>query len=239
MNTRVKEIVEELIKKTDEGLVAWGKVGESISVGEFVEAYKCVLMSGSVISTNIETLHFNPICEKRHSFGIQILNKNGDVTYGGCREENKDGYDSLLKRLHRAAVENYAGGKGSITESNFDSILAELKPLPEKQIKKKPAKLDIRQFNPCEEGLKYYESKASFKEAWDDCKDGDWMIWIASKLKAPDSLMGRTHNECSSTQNFHIYGNGNGNIRERNAEICRDYLSGFVLREVRRLESQS
>jgi hypothetical protein len=182
MNTKVKEIIDELIKKTDEGLVDWVKVTESIGTHGFMDAYKCVLMSGSVISTDIETLHFNPIYERRHSFGIQILDENGDVTYSGCREENKDEYDSLLKRLHRAAAENYAGRKGSITESNFGSIYLELVCLPKKPIEKTPTKLDIRQFNPCKEGLRYYESKASFKEAWLDCENHEWMIWIAKKL---------------------------------------------------------
>jgi hypothetical protein len=46
-----------------------------------------------------------------------------------------------------------------------------------------------QKFNPCREGLKYYKSKASFEEAWNDCERGEWMLWMAAKLKVDDRTL--------------------------------------------------
>ena len=34
----------------------------------------------------------------------------------------------------------------------------------------------------CDKGLEYYKSKSSFKEAWEQCPRGDWMLWFAKKV---------------------------------------------------------
>jgi hypothetical protein len=60
-------------------------------------------------------------------------------------------------------------------------------------------KFNIEKFNPCGEWLEYYESKPSFEEAWNDCHRGDWMLWIASKLKVDNRTLTRAKALCANT----------------------------------------
>jgi hypothetical protein len=60
-------------------------------------------------------------------------------------------------------------------------------------------KLDIKHFNPCADGLAYYESQASSKEAWSRCEHGDWMLWIAMALKVDDRILVRAKALCANT----------------------------------------
>ena len=60
-------------------------------------------------------------------------------------------------------------------------------------------KPDIKRFDPCDNGLEYYESKASFEEAWHDCERGDWMLWIAAKLKIDDRTLTKAKALCANT----------------------------------------
>jgi hypothetical protein len=60
-------------------------------------------------------------------------------------------------------------------------------------------KPDIKQFNPDEELLKYYESKASFEDAWNDCERGDWMLRIAISLKVEDRVLTKAKALCANT----------------------------------------
>ena len=41
----------------------------------------------------------------------------------------------------------------------------------------------LKDLNPCKGAVEYYETKENFEQAWNDCHRGDWMLWIASKLK--------------------------------------------------------
>jgi hypothetical protein len=43
-------------------------------------------------------------------------------------------------------------------------------------------KLEIEKLGACESGLAFVKSCASYKEAWETCQRGDWMLWIAQKL---------------------------------------------------------
>jgi hypothetical protein len=60
-------------------------------------------------------------------------------------------------------------------------------------------KNDITRFSPCDEGMEYYESKASFEEAWNDCEHSDWMLWIAAKLKINRRLLVKAAVLCANT----------------------------------------
>jgi hypothetical protein len=60
-------------------------------------------------------------------------------------------------------------------------------------------KIDITRFSPCDEGREYYESKASFKEAWNDCEHGDWLLWIAAKLEIDRKLLVKAAALCANT----------------------------------------
>jgi hypothetical protein len=220
MNAQVKEIVEELIKKTDEELVDWKKTSG--------EEYSTILYSGkAVISKFFSNTHFN----------IRIYSKEGDCVYNQSENscgtgEVTDGY-FLLKRLYLTAKV----GKDESSAPILDDILAEVKSLPEKTIEKTPERLDIGQFNPCKNGLEYYESKASFKEAWNDCKNGSWMLWMAKKLEIDAQILSRARILCdyipSSTPSFIE------SALEKFADTCRGVLTDAVLEKVKQLESQS
>jgi hypothetical protein len=60
-------------------------------------------------------------------------------------------------------------------------------------------KFNITRFSPCYEGREYYESKASFEKAWNDCKRGDWMLWIAAKLEIDRKLIVKAAALCANT----------------------------------------
>jgi hypothetical protein len=60
-------------------------------------------------------------------------------------------------------------------------------------------KIDITRFDPCDEGREYYESKASFEEAWNDCGHGDWMLWIAARLEIDRRLLVKAAALCAGT----------------------------------------
>ncbi|MDR2407946.1 MAG: hypothetical protein LBE13_07535, partial [Bacteroidales bacterium] len=60
-------------------------------------------------------------------------------------------------------------------------------------------KLDIKPFTPCEEGLEYYESKASFDKAWADCPRGDWMLWLAFQLGVDNRTLTKAKALCANT----------------------------------------
>jgi hypothetical protein len=60
-------------------------------------------------------------------------------------------------------------------------------------------KPDIKQFNPGEELLEYFESKASFKEAWNGCEQGDWMLRLACCMEVDDRLLAGAKALCAGT----------------------------------------
>ena len=49
--------------------------------------------------------------------------------------------------------------------------------------------LEIEQYKPCLLGLAYRKKYASFKEAWEQCSRGDWMLWIAAKIAIDIKLL--------------------------------------------------
>ena len=42
--------------------------------------------------------------------------------------------------------------------------------------------IEIRKFDPCNEGYLFRKQYATFEEAWNNCPRGDWMLWLAKKL---------------------------------------------------------
>ena len=51
----------------------------------------------------------------------------------------------------------------------------------------------------CEEGLKYFHSQQSFKDAWNNCPRGDWMLWLANKLKINEQTLYLAKGYCAKT----------------------------------------
>jgi len=58
---------------------------------------------------------------------------------------------------------------------------------------------EIEKFNPCKEAIGFRKEFKSFKDAWDACPRGDWMLWLASKLKVDKRLLTLTKGYCAKT----------------------------------------
>ena len=41
----------------------------------------------------------------------------------------------------------------------------------------------LTKLNACPEGREWADSQSSYREAWESCERGDWMLWIAAKQK--------------------------------------------------------
>ena len=53
--------------------------------------------------------------------------------------------------------------------------------------------------NACQDALNYYTNKTNFEQAWNDCHRGDWMLWIASKLKIDKRTLFLAKARCAKT----------------------------------------
>ena len=60
-------------------------------------------------------------------------------------------------------------------------------------------KFNICKYHPCYEAIDYYRSKASFKDAWNDCQRGDWMLWISQRLGVDVRLLTKAKALCAKT----------------------------------------
>ena len=59
--------------------------------------------------------------------------------------------------------------------------------------------MEIEKFNPCREALVFRSQYSSFKEAWEACPRGDWMLWIAQKLEVDLMPMTKAKALCALT----------------------------------------
>lgn len=55
----------------------------------------------------------------------------------------------------------------------------------------------IEVLHACGEGAEYVESCDSYKQAWDSCKRGDWMLWVAEKRLVDFRTLLRTRAKCA------------------------------------------
>ena len=58
---------------------------------------------------------------------------------------------------------------------------------------------EIDKFNPCEEAVIFRSKYKTFKQAWDNCPRGDWMLWIAHKLGVDIKTLTLAKVECAKT----------------------------------------
>ncbi|MDR0681626.1 MAG: hypothetical protein LBG15_07255, partial [Dysgonamonadaceae bacterium] len=103
---------------------------------------------------------------------------------------------------------------------NTDQIITEMKP-------------NIKPFRPCSDGLEYYESKASFEEAWRDCPRGDWMLWMADRLEIDDRTLTRAKALCANTVRHLMKDKRSTDavdaaLRYADGEIGREELGGYA-----------
>jgi vacuolar-type H+-ATPase subunit D/Vma8 len=60
-------------------------------------------------------------------------------------------------------------------------------------------KFDLRQFDICKPPLDFYDNYDSFEDAWNACPRGDWMLWIAHKLKVDHRILTLAKSRCART----------------------------------------
>ena len=60
-------------------------------------------------------------------------------------------------------------------------------------------KTKIEKYNPCENGLEYYNSFDTVIDAWNNCPRGDWMLWFAAKLKLDRRKIALASGLCANT----------------------------------------
>jgi hypothetical protein len=51
----------------------------------------------------------------------------------------------------------------------------------------------------CEEAQEWYKLQESFENAWNNCHRGDWMLWMASKLKVDIRAIALAKGKCAET----------------------------------------
>ena len=93
--------------------------------------------------------------------------------------------------------------------------------------------MEIEKFNPCREALVFRSQYSSFKEAWEACPRGDWMLWIAQKLDV--DLMPMTAYIAASASANAAYIDADAadaditKSRKETADICREVLTKYVM----------
>jgi hypothetical protein len=60
-------------------------------------------------------------------------------------------------------------------------------------------KINITKFNPCDDGLEYYNSQPDFETAWNNCPRGDWMLWMAKKMDVDVKILTLAKGLCANT----------------------------------------
>lgn len=57
----------------------------------------------------------------------------------------------------------------------------------------------IQSLYACVKAIEYLETKETFDQAWDDCDRGDWMLWIASRIKVDHKILTKAKAKCALT----------------------------------------
>jgi hypothetical protein len=78
----------------------------------------------------------------------------------------------------------------------------------------------LRKIHACEEAIAYASGQSDFQSIWDNCPRGDWLIWLASLLRAPQYLVVRVSIECARPVLKLIQGNEYVIIR------CNKWVNG-------------
>jgi hypothetical protein len=88
----------------------------------------------------------------------------------------------------------------------------------------------LSRFNPCSDAMEYFLSQKNYKEAWENCERGDWMLWIAKKLDIDDRKLTMAKYHCAA-QVLHLMKDRRSinamaaSLRYANGEINRDELA--------------
>jgi len=59
--------------------------------------------------------------------------------------------------------------------------------------------IEIEKYKPCSEAVEFRKKFNSFKEAWEQCTRGDWMLWLAYKLEINNRILTLAKAMCAKT----------------------------------------
>jgi len=59
--------------------------------------------------------------------------------------------------------------------------------------------MEILKYTPCREALEFRNQFSTFQEAWQACPRGDWMLWLAAKMKINKRLLTLAKGRCAET----------------------------------------
>lgn len=60
-------------------------------------------------------------------------------------------------------------------------------------------KTEIEKYRPCTEAVEFRRQHKSFKNAWNNCPRGDWMLWIAQRTGVDEKLLIKAKALCAKT----------------------------------------
>lgn len=85
-------------------------------------------------------------------------------------------------------------------------------------------KLNIKKFDPCSDGFRFYEKFETFEAAWNSCPRGDWMLWMAKKMTVGKRKLTLAKGLCAQT----VINLMKGEISKRAVQAAIDYGNGII-----------
>ena len=85
----------------------------------------------------------------------------------------------------------------------------------------------LQETGACIEAVYYVQSCRNYRQAWNKCERGDWMLWIAKKIGIDDKILTHAKYLCAN-QVRHLM-KDKRSIAALNA--CKDYVEGKITRE--------
>ena len=84
----------------------------------------------------------------------------------------------------------------------------------------------LEKLNACKDAIEWAANQKNYKEAWQSCERGDWMLWLAFKLNIDDKKLTMAKVMCVK-QVEHLM----RDQRSRDAlQSCIDYANGKITR---------
>ena len=85
-------------------------------------------------------------------------------------------------------------------------------------------KFNITKFRPCDDGKEFYDSCTSFKNMWETCPRGDWLLWISSKLSVDKRVLTLAKGKCAET----VINFMNDDRSKKAVQAAIDYGNGLI-----------
>ena len=57
----------------------------------------------------------------------------------------------------------------------------------------------LEKLSPCKEAIDFCRQFKTYKEAWQNCERGDWMLWLAARLKVDKRKLFLARGKCAET----------------------------------------